>query len=247
METCGRRRQRGQLDGRKRRQRHRRHQTGGERVGLGARKLSERRRHGRRIGRWGDPIREAPRLRARGLRPRREGAPARVQVGEEAPQRVQKRTERGAGRRFLLGSQARQAHGERSLALAAGARRIAPRRREPRRGVVELATEIGGRAVERGACLERAVPRRFEPGYRLVQGRDLDLVRDLLHEVANDVELDHLDGVGVEDELARLAGGERRRGARGHDQRRARLLGAHEGARRAALGDQGHAHGPIVT
>ena len=96
-------------------------------------------------------------------------------------------------------------------------------------------------------CLERAVPRRFKLDHRLLPGRDLDLVPNLLHEVANDVELDHLDGVGVEDELARLAGGERRRGARGYDQRRARLLGAHQGARRAALGDQGHAHGPIVT
>jgi hypothetical protein len=55
------------------------------------------------------------------------------------------------------------------------------------------------------------------------------------------------DGVGVEDELARLADGERRRDAGRHDQRRVRLLSAHEGARRAALGDQGHAHGPIVT
>jgi hypothetical protein len=155
----------------------------------------------------GDPIREAPAC-ARGRRPRR-GRPACVRVGQEAPQN-QKRTERGASRRFLLGSQARQARGERSLALAAGARRIALRGRESRRVVVELATEIGGRAVERGACLERAAPRRFELGHRVVPRRDLDLVSDLLHKVANDVELDHLDGVGVEDELARLAGGERR-------------------------------------
>ena len=92
-------------------------------------------------------MRKPPRPCTRGLRPRREGAPARVQVGEEAPQRIQKRTERGACLRFLLGSQAHQARGERSLALAAGSRRIAPRSRELRRGGVELATEIGGRAV----------------------------------------------------------------------------------------------------
>ena len=98
-------------------------------------------------------MRKPPRPCARGLRPRREGAPARVQLGEKVPQRVQKRTERGACRRFLLGSQAREARGEDTLALAAGARRIAARRRELRRGVVELATEIGGRVAERRTCL----------------------------------------------------------------------------------------------
>jgi hypothetical protein len=125
-------------------------------------------------------------------------------------QRMQKGIELSAGRRFLLVSQARQARGESTLALAVSARRIASGLRKSRRGLVELATQIVGRSAERGACLERAVPRRFELRHRLVPGRDLDLVSDLLHEVANDVDLDHFNGVGVENELARLAGGERR-------------------------------------
>ena len=83
---------------------------------------------------------------------------------------MQDRTESDDRGRFLFGSQTHHARGEDALALAAGARCIAPRRRELRRGAIEIATEIGDRALERAACLERTLTRRFELGQRLVPG-----------------------------------------------------------------------------
>ena len=170
---AGERRQRRQLDRRKPRQRYRRHQTGGERIGLGARELSERRWHGWRIGRSGDPIREPPRPCARSLRPRREGAPARVQVGEEA---LAAGSEANRARHVPpLSARLAGASGlrrERARPRARRATHRSARRRELRRGVVELATEIGGRTARAqrvprahvAASLRARPPRR--PGLR---------------------------------------------------------------------------------
>jgi ABC-2 type transporter len=97
---------------------------------------------------------------------------------------------------------------------------------------VELATEIGGRAVERGACLERTVPRRFElatASSRAATSTSCRISCTRSRTTSSSITL-----TGVEDELARLAGGAPARDARHRGDERSSTSGT--GARSPGSG-----------